>query len=146
MSKYPSPAGLLPHEGDMVFITEILAHDPTSINCSFIWDANSPYSNEKGELPPALLVEIAAQATGIQARLEQQDQGGPPRVGFLVAVNNIKLPDSPLPSGQKYHIDIKNTWKDKNFGIFLATITDSMQTTIFRGQLQLIQPNPEGAP
>ncbi|MDX2471125.1 MAG: hypothetical protein QNL04_11175 [SAR324 cluster bacterium] len=140
---YPAPASLLPHEGDMVFVTDIKSHTSETINCSFIWDENSPYSDQNGMLPPALLIEITAQAVGILARL---DQGGMPRLGFLVAVNNVKMPESPLPSGVKYNIGIENTWKDKNFGIFNATITDSDQTTLFTGQLQLLQPNPEGAP
>ncbi len=138
MTQIPDPTQVLPHEGDMIFIDRILSHEKLKTICEFTWKKNSVFSNEKGELPQGILIEVAAQAVGIHAGLRQEERKAKD-LAFLVGANQVQLPKSPLPGGVLFTIEVSESWLDDVFGVFGVTITDLSGDSFFSGQLKLFK-------
>ena len=144
MTQFPAPSALLPHKGEMIFIDQILSHDDKCTTCSFTWKKNSSFSDASGRLPQALLIEVAAQAVGLHAGLRQAREKITPKIGFLIAINQITLPIEPLPAAVEHTIHVDQSWDDPHFGIFNVKITEVDNNQCFSGQLKLLQPNTTG--
>ncbi len=138
MTQFLDPALLLPHEGDMIFIDQILSHEKLKTVCEFTWKKDSVFSNKKGELQQGILIEVAAQAAGIHAGM-RQDNRKSTDLAFFVGANQIQLPASPLPAGVLFTIEVTESWLDDIFGVFLVKITDPKGDLLFSGQLKLFR-------
>jgi len=146
MTEFPDPASLLPHAGEMIFVDQLLIHEELRTTCRFTWNRDSPFSDEAGCLPVALLIEVAAQAVGLHVGLEKGEEEKNPQIGFLIGINQVQLPEAPLPPGVECRIEVEQTWNDQNYGVFIVKILDLQENPIFSGQLKLFQPNPEELP
>jgi len=87
---------LIPHQGDMCFLSEVKAWDLTSIVCAA--DAPTPAHPlaRNGRVAPIVAVEYAAQATAVHGSLLTNERQ--PREGVLAKLVDISLEVSELPS------------------------------------------------
>ena len=136
---FPAIADLLPHQGNMVFLDGIDSHDQLNTQCHLTWPADSPYSDRTGNLPPALLVEAAAQCVGVHAGLKLAGKDQELKGGFLIALDQAEIHPQAVPAGLKLTLATEEVWLDGNYGVFTVTIRDDQNMQYFSGKLKVLQ-------
>jgi predicted hotdog family 3-hydroxylacyl-ACP dehydratase len=83
---------LIPHEGDMCLLDEVLSWDDKNISCQTRshLDANNPLRSEN-QLPISALIEYGAQAMAIHGGLLARESGETMQSGYLAALREVKL-------------------------------------------------------
>jgi predicted hotdog family 3-hydroxylacyl-ACP dehydratase len=118
-------AQLLPHDGDMVLIDEIIAWDNIGAHCraGFGELIHHPLQWE-GRLSTAILVEYAAQAMAIHgALLEAPDHNT--RSGRLVALPRLVLNEERMDWSEVIDIRVSRKGGDRSGAIYSFTVSQS---------------------
>ena len=82
-------ASLVPHQGLMCLIDQIIDHSPETIRCRAQVNHNNHPLAQNGEIPSMVAIEYAAQACAIHGALI--DNAGQSKPGFLVKITNTEL-------------------------------------------------------
>lgn len=91
---------MIPHNGAMCLLDEVLDWDMNSVHCSShrFCNPDNPMRRDNGVLGVACGIEIAAQAMAVHARLTAP-QDGLPAPGYLVSLREVRLSVARLDAG-----------------------------------------------
>ena len=117
---------MIPHEGAMCLLDEILIWDQSSLRClSYRYrKADNPLRRPDGTLGTACGVEIAAQAMAVHGRL-QAAEGGRPVPGYLVSLRDVRLSSTRLDEAAgPLIIDAKLLMGDRSGATYEFAVAD----------------------
>jgi predicted hotdog family 3-hydroxylacyl-ACP dehydratase len=119
---------LLPHQRTARLLTQVVRFDPDSIEAIGIVPVNHPLANRDGA-PNFLALELGAQAAAaLEALLRQgSDNGGEPRVGYLVRVRDAVFEMGVIPTGIPLTVTAVLEGAAPPLAMYRVTITDSDQ-------------------
>ncbi|VAW77150.1 hypothetical protein MNBD_GAMMA13-803 [hydrothermal vent metagenome] len=99
---HPTPELVLPHQGPMRMISQVLTHNSEHIHCNACIRADNPLL--VGACLPAYVgIELLAQASGLLlgARRQDTDTPGP---GAIVQIKSFRLQEADIPVGTTLHV------------------------------------------
>lgn len=115
------PAALLPHNGRMVLLDEVLSYDDNSLHavCTIRPDCIL-LADGANALPGWLGLEIMAQGVGAWAGAHALDAGRPVQLGFLLGTRKLHFARPEIPVGTVLDVQINLSWQDNatNMGVF----------------------------
>ena len=110
---FPPVAELLPHAGEMVFLTDVLEHTETGTVCSVEVGAG-PFIEPDGRVGAWIGIEYMAQCIAAHGILTALDSDEPPRIGMLLGSRRIRLHSGHFETGQRLIVRAKPTWGQRS--------------------------------
>ena len=90
MSTFPPIEDLLPHRGNMLLLTRMLAADEERATCEAVPDAQAWYAEADGTMPAWVGIELMAQAIAAHVALIARRAGKSPRPGVVLGTRAYK--------------------------------------------------------
>ena len=101
MSKqFPPVAELLPHAGEMVFLSEVLEHGETGTVCS-LEVGIGPFVERDGRVGAWIGIEYMAQCIAAHGSLMALESGRPLQIGLFLGSRRIRLHTDHFVTGQQ---------------------------------------------
>lgn len=133
-------AELLPHAGPAIFIDRICRVETDSLTALTIVRPGTAYSDEDGNLPPWLGLEIMAQAVGAWAGVHARLQGRAVELGFLVGSRHYECFTPALLAGCHITADVTRTLDAGGMAVFECTLTDQATVLLARARINVFRP------
>ena len=89
MPNFPPIAELLPHDGEMVLLSEVIEHTEEVTVCSAVIRASGLFANADGSTGSWLGLELMAQCIATHSGLVRRSEGQPPRIGFVISSRRL---------------------------------------------------------
>lgn len=102
-SAFPPPETLIPHAPPALLVRSVEAVSPDGISGFAVIPAGHPLA-AGGRVPSFLGLEAAAQAAAVLEALERREDGGGPRIGYLVGIRDAVLRRPYLPAGRPFRV------------------------------------------
>jgi len=91
MKEFPEITALLPHRGDMLLLSRVLAHSPQETQCAFAPGSGAPFRDAEGALPAYLALEAMAQTAAVHAGLARRAGRRAPDAGLLLGSRRLRV-------------------------------------------------------
>lgn len=101
---FPAPAALVPHAPPALFLRSIVEAGPEGIACAVEIPAAHPLA-EDGRVPCFAGLEAAAQAAALLEALGRKEEGGGPRIGYLVGIRDARFHSPFLPVDRPLRVE-----------------------------------------
>lgn len=105
----PSIDALVPHAPPMRWLRRVVAHAGDETECEACSDDLALLHDARGGVPGYAALELAAQCVAAHARLVAQE-GGAPRIGFLLGARRFSVHVAELAPGQLLRVRVKRLW------------------------------------
>lgn len=99
MSAFPEIAELLPHRGEMLLLSGVLAHTPEETVCALAPGGGALFRDEDGCLPAYVALEAMAQAAAVHAGLARRAGRRAPEAVLLLGSRRLRLATPRLAPG-----------------------------------------------
>lgn len=99
-AEFPPVAELLPHAGEMVFLSEVLEHGETGTVCSVEVGAG-PFIEQDGRVGAWIGIEYMAQCIAAHGTLMALASKETPRIGLLLGSRRIRMHSGHFVTGQQ---------------------------------------------
>ena len=118
---YPALEHVLPHRGPMLLLDELVALDETGATCRLSLRPDSTFV-AGGRVPATLALEYMAQCVAAYAAARPRQPGGRPRVGYLVAVRELRLEIDAFDVGDTLDVHARCEWGQAQAGRFECSV------------------------
>lgn len=108
-AEFPRVAELLPHAGEMVFLSEVLEHGEAGTVCSLEVGAG-PFIESNGRVDAWIGIEYMAQCIAAHGTLIALGEEESPRIGLLLGSRKIRLHAGYYESGQQMVAKVVPVW------------------------------------
>ncbi len=108
-AEFPPVAELLPHAGEMVFLSEVLEHGVTGTICSVEVGAG-PFIDQDGRVGAWIGIEYMAQCIAAHGTLMTLKSEEIPRIGLLLGSRRIRLHSGHFEIGQQLVARASPVW------------------------------------
>jgi predicted hotdog family 3-hydroxylacyl-ACP dehydratase len=111
VSEFPPVRELIPHEGPMVLLDRVLAHDEDATTCSIAIADQLAFREDDGSVPVWFGIEYMAQCIAVHAALVLRAEGQvePPR-GFLVGARGVRFHVERFDPSQRLEATATRRW------------------------------------
>lgn len=133
---------LLPHQPPMVLLDAVTAYGDGWIECS-VTPRDGDLFTREGTVPALVAIEYMAQAIGALAGIRNRENGGSPRVGYLIGSRQLALHATELRVGEPLTVRARSVWQEARAGQFECQVLLG-STCIADGSLTVYEPPPEG--
>ncbi len=141
MNAFPPIEALLPHRGNMLLLTHILAADNERAICEAIPDTQAWYADAEGAMPAWIGIELMAQSIAAHVALIASRAGKPPRPGVLLGTRAYKVETGRFPAGQPLQIAARISYRDDSgLGAYDCSIADDQGTTLATAAMTVYEP------
>lgn len=136
---YPAIAELIPHEGRMVLLEQMLEWAPGFALCRMRVREGSPYVSQ-GELAAAFTLEAMAQCVAACLGYEAFRGGEGVRVGMIIACRRFTVHRAKVAAGRELSIRARRTRGNDSLSHFECEVRDSEESvadallTLFHGE------------
>lgn len=138
------PSDYIRHRGPMLLIDDICHADETSIvTQAHITNDNVFFDPKKGGVPSWVGLEFMAQTAAIWVGIDDERNGRPIQLGFLLGSRSYEAEGSLLPENETISIEVSADFIDGNIMVFNGTIrAQSTQNSDFtiNGNLSAFRP------
>lgn len=110
MTEYPPIEELIPHAGEMVFLSSVLEHAEDRTVCLVEIDRQALFRSEDGSVPAWIGIEFMAQCIAAHAGLVAQARKTRARVGFLLGSRRVTLHVPRYSRGQRLWVTAAQAW------------------------------------
>ena len=118
MTKHYSVAELVPHEGNMCFLSSVESFDEASLHAKAHIKPSNPFLLE-GSVASWVGIEYMAQAIAAWAGTEALEKGEPIKVGLLVGTRKYVVNSPGFPLHSELNIFVKSVMQAENgLGVF----------------------------
>ena len=122
MSESWPVAELLPHDGDMVLLDELLEQRPTGVTVGLTVRSDGLF-DDNGRVPSWVGIEYMAQAIGAYAGLQAKQAGQPVKLGFLVGTRRYRAERPWFSCGERLTVTVDEVLQgDNGLSVFECTI------------------------
>jgi len=116
-------AELLPHAGNMILLDDLVACDDDTVQAQVIVKPGL-LSDENGNLPAFVGLELMAQAVAAWAGVRAKRAGMPVELGFLIGTRKYVCNVPVFPNGAELQIHGRCSLEDDSgLGVFECTLT-----------------------
>ncbi len=145
MSVFAPIAELLPHEGEMVLLSEVLEHAGDKTVCRAVISGEGIFANADGSTGAWFGLELMAQCIATDSGLIGQRDGKPPRIGLLVSSRRLRFATTRYHAGQALRIQSQHIWgSEAGMVSFDCTIHDEESDELLaEGRLNCFLPKDE---
>jgi len=131
MPDFPPIAELLPHDGEMVLLSEVVEFTEEVTVCRAVIRADGLFANADGSTGSWLGLELMAQCIAAHSALVRRSEGQLPRIGFLVSSRRLKFSGNRYHAGQQLRIRSEHIWgKSTGMVSVRCTIHDEKSDTL----------------
>jgi predicted hotdog family 3-hydroxylacyl-ACP dehydratase len=109
-AELPAVSEVLPHSGNMVLLTRILAHDFAETICEAELGSESLLGDADGGIGAWVGLELMAQCVAAHAGLVGRAAGTQPRVGFLLGSRRVRFHRPRFLPGQTLKVSARHEW------------------------------------
>ena len=107
---FPPVQTLVPHAGPMVFLSEVVHHEPNLTVCEVEIAKCTLVLDDAGEVAAWVGIEFMAQCIAAHAGLVGRESGEPPRVGLLVGARRVELHTERFHRTQRLRVSARHLW------------------------------------
>lgn len=141
MSTFPPIEDLLPHRGNMLLLTRMLAADEERATCEAVPDTQAWYAEADGTMPAWVGIELMAQAIAAHVALIARRAGKSPRPGVLLGTRAYKTTVDRHSAGQALHITAQLSYRDESgLGAYDCTLADTAGTLLATAAITVYEP------
>lgn len=120
---FPPIAELLPHRDTMLLLDRVVASDGESLTAALRVPPGAWYSDEKGNMPAWIGIELMAQAIAAHVALEALSQSKLPKQGVLLGTKAYRSDAPSFPAGAELLIAVHLLFRDESgLGAYDASI------------------------
>ena len=101
---------LVPHTGNMILLSRVLAHSDTTTRCLVEIGAQTLFRDANGEVDALVGIEYMAQCIAVHGGLAARARGVQPKVGFLLGTRRMTLNVDRLHSNQSLEVGVDQVW------------------------------------
>jgi len=120
---FPPVAELVPHEGALLLIDEVLASDDDHIRAVAIVRRDCPFWVHDRGIPGYLAFEFMAQAISAQDGLERRKIGQSPQLGFLLGSRKYAVATDWFEDGERLEITARAVLNEGELRAFACTVS-----------------------
>jgi len=141
-AEFPPVEDVLPHEGRVVLLSEILEHDLQHTVCAVKLETPTLFGDPGGDVPAWVGIEYMAQCVAVHAGLLDRADGVRPRPGYLVGSRRIDLHTDRFHLGQVLEVRAVRTWGGREGMVsFDCRVTESGSSALLAaGRLSCFLP------
>ena len=141
MSIFPPIEELLPHRGNMLLLSRVLAADDESAACEAVPDADAWYADADGLMPAWIGIELMAQTIAAHVALIARRAGKPPRPGVLLGTRAYRAGVERFAAGKPLEVMARVTYRDASgLGAYDCTLVDSSGTELATAAITVYEP------
>jgi predicted hotdog family 3-hydroxylacyl-ACP dehydratase len=122
-SGFPPIAELVPHEGPLRLIDEVLASDDDHIVAVAIVRSDGPFHVAGRGVPGYLAFEYMAQTISAQDGLERRKIGQRPQLGFLLGSRKYEVATDWFEDGERLEITARAVLNEGELRAFACTVS-----------------------
>ena len=141
MPQHPDlkPSDVLPHQGKMILLHEIVAYSDTTLHARFDLARTNPFKDESGRTPGFLGIELIVQAISALAGIDGASRGEQPKVGFVLGTRHCDVSTAWLPTTGTVDIKVEQHFMSGDVAVFdgQAKLDDAV---LVSGQFKALQP------
>ncbi len=131
MPNFPPIAELIPHDGEMVLLSEVIEFTEGVTVCRAVIRPDGLFANADGTTGSWLGLELMAQCVGTHSGLVRRREGQPPRIGFLIGSRRLHLGSNRYHAGQQLRIRSERVWgKSTGMASLCCTVHDEKSDTL----------------
>jgi predicted hotdog family 3-hydroxylacyl-ACP dehydratase len=131
MPNFPPIAELLPHDGEMVLLSEVIEHIEEVTVCSAVIRADGLFANADGSTGSWLGLELMAQCIATHSALFRRSEGQPPRIGFLISSRRLRFASNRYHADQRLRVRSEHVWGESTGMVsFRCSIHDEESDTL----------------
>ena len=131
MPNFPPIAELLPHDGEMVLLSEVIEYTEDVTVCRAVIRADGLFANADGSTGSWLGLELMAQCIATHSGLVRRSEGQPPRIGFLISSRRLHFASNRYHAGQRLRIRSEHVWgRPTGVVSFSCSIHDEKSDTL----------------
>jgi predicted hotdog family 3-hydroxylacyl-ACP dehydratase len=134
-----SVAELLPHNGPMVLLDEVVGEGPGWVAAGVRIAEDSLFLERGAGVPCWLGLEYMAQTIALYSGLAAKRAGQPVRIGLLLGSRRYEAMAHHFPLGSYLRIDAREEWHDGQMGVFDCTIEED-GSCLARARLNVFLP------
>lgn len=110
-AEFPPVDRLLPHEGIMVLLSRVLAHDEDATTCHVALEQLAAFE-QGGRVGSWAGIEVMAQCVAVHSGLIARRQGGAPRIGLLLGSRRVYLYEEWIRGAVR--VEARQNWGGEN--------------------------------
>lgn len=140
INRFPTPAELLLHSGDMLLLDRIVDFNVESTVTEFTPQADAWYIDASGQMPAWLGMELMAQTIAAHVGLLKRSEGQPPKRGVLLGTRRYQASTARLAPGVTLQITAAIAFRDDSgLGAYDCVISQGA-ATIVESTLKVYEP------
>lgn len=140
MNVYDTVADVLPHEGRIVLLSEIVGWDESYLEAAVDLVDGCMFSDENGHVPSWVGLEYMAQAIAALAGIKNKLAGEAVKIGLLLGTTKYSASVGSFKAGARLSVRIKQVYIDEsNLALFDCEIVEAGQV-LATAQVKAIQP------
>lgn len=144
MSAQLSIQQVLPHEGRMLLLDELIEYGPEHVACGVTITASSLFCEREG-VPAWVGLEYMAQTACAYSGVEEVQRGMKPSVALLLGARRYRSSVAHFPVGARLRIVAKLLLRDENDLVAFDCAIWQGDATLARGDVKAIRPRDLGA-
>lgn len=109
-TEFPPIQELMPHAGEMVLLSEVLAHSGDATECAVEVGRDLLHWNTGASVPAWVGVELMSQCIAVHGGLLGRASGTPPRIGFLLGSRRIQFTGTDFAPEQTLTVRARRVW------------------------------------
>jgi predicted hotdog family 3-hydroxylacyl-ACP dehydratase len=110
MPDFPPIVELLPHDGEMILLSEVIEYTEEVTVCRAVIRADGLFANADGSTGSWLGLELMAQCIAAHSGLVRRSEGQPPQIGFLISARRLHFASNRYHAGQQLRIRSEHVW------------------------------------
>jgi len=122
-ASFPPIRELVPHEGALLLIDEVLASDDDHIRAVAVVRKDCPFWVHERGIPGYLAFEFMAQAISAQDGLERRKAGQAPQLGFLLGSRKYAVATDWFADGERLEITARAVLNEGELRAFACTVS-----------------------
>ena len=145
-TEFPPIRELMPHAGEMVLLSEVLAHTSDSTDCAVQVGQDLLHWNRGGSVPAWVGVELMSQCIAVHGGLVGRASGTPPRIGFLLGSRRIQFTAADFKPDQRLTVKARRVWgQEVGMVSFDCEVEDATSGALMlKGRLNCFVPSDAG--
>jgi predicted hotdog family 3-hydroxylacyl-ACP dehydratase len=139
-SSLPPITEVLPHEGAMLLLDEVLEHSPEHVVCAVTIRPTSQFCEEGKGVPAWVGLEYMAQTVCAYSGVDEARAGQRPSIGLLLGARRYESQVDCFAPGTRLRIRADLVLRDENDLVAFNCTIDDGERPLARGDIKALRP------
>ena len=113
---------LLPHKRPMALLHRLLEVDSDMARCEAQMERLDLFHDEQGNVPGWVGIELIAQTAGVLMGHHAREEGGTPRMGYLLGTRRFDISMPVFPAGSRVEVVVRKVLQHGGMGQYEGEI------------------------